>query len=126
MLLTLVLPLAALWLGVSDPDEGLPAVGEVVAESLSAFVAPDTASVAPERLKRGDRVHVIDANERTGWLTITPPAGAFSWIEASAVQIGENGGAGARHGAAGAAGVPETPAFPACRAGIGDAGRRSN
>ncbi len=90
MLLTLVLPLAALWLGVSDPVEGLPAVGEVVAESFGAFVAPDTASVAPERLHRGDRVQVIDANERTGWLTITPPAVAFSWIEANAIEIGEN------------------------------------
>jgi hypothetical protein len=91
LLTTLVLPLAALWLGVPDPAEGFPAAGEVVAASLSAFVAPEASSVAPERLHRGDRVTVIDSNARSGWLTIQPPAGAFSWVEGSAVQTDPTG-----------------------------------
>ena len=44
MLSTLVLPIAALWLGASEPVEGLPVVGAVAARNAARRVAPDVAS----------------------------------------------------------------------------------
>lgn len=85
------LPTAALLLGLLGLPGGpaeLPAGAEVVSENLGAFVAPDATSVAPERLRKGAKVRVVDADPVSGWLTIEPPASAFSWIEETAVQGG--------------------------------------
>jgi hypothetical protein len=72
---TLPLPLAALLLGLlgapGTPAE-LPAAAEVVVEELEAFLEPDAASIAPERLKKGEKVRVVDADSVSGWLTIEP------------------------------------------------------
>lgn len=88
-----VLSLAALLLGVSGSPSELPAEAEVVAASLGAFVAPDPTSVAPERLRRGTRVRVVDVDEVSGWLTIEPPSGAFSWVDRKSIRT-ENQGRG--------------------------------
>jgi hypothetical protein len=86
---TLPLPLAALLLGLlgapGTPAE-LPAAAEVVVEELEAFLEPDAASIAPERLKKGEKVRVVDADSVSGWLTIEPPPSAFAWIERSAIR----------------------------------------
>jgi hypothetical protein len=58
-----------------------------VAESLAAHVAPDGAAVAPERLRKGETVRVVDGDPDSGWLTIEPPASAFGWVERRAVRI---------------------------------------
>src|SRR3954454_12555026 len=70
--------------GAPDRFTDLPAEAEVIAETLDVFDEPDAGASAPGRLRKGDRVHVRDA-ERPGWLTIDPPAGAFCWIEQSAL-----------------------------------------
>ena len=86
---TAVLQLAALLSGLIGPPgtvAELPSTAEVVAESLPAHVEPDATSVAPERLKKGEKVRVVDADLALGWLTIEPPASAFAWVDRSAVR----------------------------------------
>lgn len=85
----LPLPLAALLLGLLGapvtPAE-LPATAEVVVEELEAFLEPDAASIAPERVRKGEKVRVVDADSVSGWLTIEPPPSAFAWVERSAIR----------------------------------------
>jgi len=86
---TTALRIAAMLIGLSGPPGApadLPADCKVAAASLAAHLEPDTASVAPERLRKGDRVRVLDADRASGWLTIEPPDSAFEWVERSAVR----------------------------------------
>jgi hypothetical protein len=81
--------IAALLLGLAGAPDGLaasefPAGAAVTADSLDVFDGADGASAVSGRLARGDRVVVRDA-DRTGWLAIDPPAGAFCWVERDAV-----------------------------------------
>ncbi len=86
---TPVLRLATLLIGLSGPPGSLaelPTDAEVVAESLAAHVEPDATSFAPERLRKGAKIRVVDADPATGWLTIEPTALAFDWIERTSVR----------------------------------------
>lgn len=89
LLPTPALRITAMLLGLSGlpgtPAE-LPADGEVARATLAAHLEPDPASVAPERLRKGDRVRVVDADPGSGWLTIEPPGSAFEWVERSSVR----------------------------------------
>lgn len=88
-LATFFSPLAALLLGLigspGTPPE-LPALAEVVVEGLEAFVEPEVSSLVNERLKKGERVHVIDYDQATGWVTINRPDSAFDYVERKAVR----------------------------------------
>ena len=67
------------WLGPAD-------AAEVAAGALDVFDEPDPAAYATGRLRRGDRIKVVDVHVGPGgWLTIEPPEGAFDWVEESAL-----------------------------------------
>ncbi len=77
--------------GPSGPATEVPADGVVTAETLAVHVEPDAASVAPERLHKGDKVQVIDLDRGSGWVTIERPASAFDWVERSAIRAESTG-----------------------------------
>lgn len=78
--------LAALLFTAPPPPAELPSDAEVVVSGVGAYVAPDAASIAPERLRKGTRVRVLDSDEVSGWLTIEPPPAAFDWVDRSKLK----------------------------------------
>jgi hypothetical protein len=83
--------LIALALGLlGTPGPGVPAVAEVAVDGIDVFDEADERSFAPQRLRRGDRVTVVE-DRRDGWLAIEPPPGSLGWIEQGAIREAPGG-----------------------------------
>jgi hypothetical protein len=81
-------------LGPSGPGLGSPAVAEVAVDGLDVFDEADDRSFAAQRLRRGDRVTIVE-DRGDGWLAIEPPPGSLGWIEQGAIREAP-GGTGAK------------------------------
>lgn len=63
----------------------------VAVEKLDVLDRPDPASLATNRLRRGDRVRVVSSRSTNDWTAIEPPQGSISWIERDKVEtLAEN------------------------------------
>jgi hypothetical protein len=67
-----------------QPEPG-PVQAVVVADVLDVYAEPDEAAFATLRLRRGERVTVVD-ERGDGWLGIEPPAGSVSWVDHAALE----------------------------------------
>lgn len=64
---------------------------EVAVDKLDVLDRPDPASLATNRLRRGDRVRVVASRSTNDWTAIEPPEGSISWIERDKVEtLAEN------------------------------------
>ncbi len=85
-----LIALALVLLGPPGPGPGLPAVAEVAVDGLDVFDEADDRSFAPQRLRRGDRITVVEEG-RDGWLAIEPPPSSLGWIEQGAIREAPGG-----------------------------------
>lgn len=73
-----------------------PYIGEVTTATLNVRSGPSENYYVVERLKAGDRVHVV--NEENGWCAVIPPAGCYSLVPAEFVDLDGGGKRGIING----------------------------
>ncbi len=81
----LFLSIIAAALATEGDDPNPPRAVWVAQDGLELLAQPDPTSQVTMRLPRGRRLLVVDERD-PGWLAVRPPAGAFSWIERSAIE----------------------------------------
>lgn len=74
-----------LLVGLLAPQAGRPRVAQVTADVADVLDEPDDGAFSTERMAKGRQV-TVRREGPDGWLTISPPDGAFSLVEENALE----------------------------------------